>query len=333
MPKLFLTAGVRYAHDAVIDAYYNPMFSNAQTKVPSINSTKATPRAVLRYALTDDSSVYASYAEGYKAAILDVGGSCQDSFDNFKCNNVAPEDVHAYEVGYKIENRQFSNEASAFLYNYKNLQVSEFLAAAQAFIVNAAESRIYGLEDDFHFDLNQYFQVNAAAAWTHARYLQFGTTVNGQTIGAPIYASCPIPPATLPPGYAGNCGPGNFLYVNTSTVLHQVPMQHSPDYTATLGPRVSTGMTNTGEYALSSNLYYTSKIYMSPSGTQFLQPAYFTLAVRAQWTDPSKKYYAAVFGDNVTNDRYRTQVQYNGFGIGGGWSAPAIWGVEFGVKF
>ncbi len=40
-----------------------------------------------------------------------------------------------------------------------------------------------------------------------------------------------------------------------------------------------------------------------------------------------------LFGDNVTNDRYRTQVQYNGFGIGGGWSAPAIWGIEFGAKF
>ena len=67
-----------------------PGATNAQIKVPSINSTKTTPRAVLRYALTDDSSVYASYAEGYKAAILDVGGSCQDSFDNFKCNNVSP---------------------------------------------------------------------------------------------------------------------------------------------------------------------------------------------------------------------------------------------------
>ena len=133
IPKLFLTGGVRYAHDAVIDAYYNYNAAgdpNQQIKVPSINSTKTTPRAVLRYALTDNSSVYASYAEGYKAAILDVGGSCQDPFDNYVCNNVHPEDVHAYEVGYKFENRQFSNEAAAFLYNYKNLQVSEYLGNA-----------------------------------------------------------------------------------------------------------------------------------------------------------------------------------------------------------
>ena len=88
-------------------------------------------------------------------------------------------------------------------------------------------------------------------------------------------------------------------------------MQHAPDYTATLGPRVSTGMTNTGEYALSSSLLLHIEDLHGPSGTQFLQPAYTTLDVRAQWTHPSKKYYVAVFGTNVTNDRYRNQVQYN----------------------
>ena len=336
-PQLFVTGGVRYAHDAVLDAYYNNpnVFTganpNQEIKVPSINSTKTTPRAVLRYKLTDDSNVYASYTEGYKAAILDVGGSCQDFQDNYKCNNVQPEDVHAYEVGYKFDNHRISNEAAAFLYNYNNLQVSEFLAGAEAYIVNAARSRIYGLEDDFKFDLNEHFQVIAGAAWTHARYLQFGGSLNaaGQVIGAPIYASCPPPSPTSP------CGPtatGAYDYVNTSTVLRDVHMQHSPDYTATIGPRFSTGQTAFGEFALSSNLYYTSRIYFSPSGTQFQQPAYATLDVRGQW-NPQKNYFVAVYGVNVANARYRNQVQYNGFGIGAGWSAPAVWGVEFGVKF
>jgi iron complex outermembrane recepter protein len=335
-PRLFFTAGVRYAHDAVIDAYYNPnpfggQNPNSQIKVPSINSTKATPRVVLRYKLTDDSNVYASFAEGYKAAILDAGGSCQDEFTKFRCNNVQPEDVHAFEVGYKFDNHRIANEASAFLYNYKNLQVSEFLAAAQAYIINAAESRIYGLEDDFHFNLNEHFQVNAGVAWTHARYLQFGSVrANGTVNGAPIYATCPGFGATSPCGPAFN---GNYAYVTSNTILSNVHMQHSPDYTATLGPRVSTGQTSTGEYVFSSNLYYTSRIYFSPSGTEFQQPAYASLAVRAQWTDPSKKYSVAVYGDNVANSRYRTQVQYNGFGIGAQWSAPAIWGVEFGAKY
>ncbi len=329
-PQLFFTGGVRYAHDAVLDAYYNTMFTNAEVKVPSINSTKTTPRAVVRYKLTDDSNVYASYSEGYKAAILDVGGSCQDSFDNYKCNNVQPEDVHAYEVGYKFDDHRIANEASAFLYNYKNLQVSEFLAAAQAYIINAAESRIYGLEDDFHLNLNEHFQVNAGAAWTHARYLQFGSVLaNGTVDGAPIYATCP---GFYPGGPCGATFNGSYDYVTSNTILRDVHMQHAPDYTATAGPRFSTGQTAIGEFAFSSNLYYTSRIYFSPSGTQFQQPAYTTLAVRAQW-NPAKNYYVAVFGDNVANSRYRTQVQYKGFGIGAQWSAPAIWGVEFGAKY
>jgi iron complex outermembrane receptor protein len=304
------------------------MDTNSQIKIPSIHDTKLVPRAVLRYKLTDDQSVYASYTEGYKAAIIDAGGSCQDSFDKFVCNNVHPEDVHAFEVGYKFDNHHFSNEFAAFLYNYSNLQVSEYRGNAQAYIINAAESRIYGLEDNLHFELNEHFQVNGGVSWTHARYVQFGTPGVPQD-GAPLYATC----AGAPPAYASSCAGGQYAYVNGDTVLHQVHMQHAPDYTATLGPRGSTGMTATGEYALSANVYYTSKIYFSPSGTQFLQPAYTTLAVRGQWTHPSQKYYVAVWGTNVTNNRYRTQVQYNGYGIGAGWSAPAIWGVEFGAKY
>ena len=109
-------------------------------------------------------------------------------------------------------------------------------------------------------------------------------------------------------------------------------MQHSPDYTATHRAAILDRPDGFGEFALSSNLYYTSRIYFSPSGTQFQQPAYATLDVRGQW-NPQKNYFVAVYGVNVANARYRNQVQYNGFGIGAGWSAPAVWGVEFGVKF
>jgi iron complex outermembrane receptor protein len=331
VPKVFITAGVRYSHDIVEDAYWNPAFSSAQNFVPSIDSNKATPRVVVRYKPTDQSSVYASFSQGYKARIIDVGGSCQDP-PNFTCNNVQPETVNAFEVGYKFDTRGFSNEAAFFYYDYKNLQVSEFLGNALASIINAAQSKIYGLEDELHYDVNDHFLVNAGASWTHARYKTFGTTVNGTVIGAPIYASCPADAATLPAKYAGSCAPGSFDYVNTDNILHDTHMQHTPDFTATLGSRVTTGMTNTGEYSLSGNLYYTSKYYNSPSGTQFLQPSYATLTLRTQWEDPSRKYTVALFGDNITNKRYRTQIQYNGFGIGASWSAPITWGIEVGAK-
>jgi iron complex outermembrane receptor protein len=327
-PQWFVTAGVRYSHDAVLNAYYNPYFSNEHIAVPSIDSNKVTPRIVVRYKPTDESSVYASFSEGYKAAIIDVGGSCQDG-PAFKCNPIKPEDVDAYEVGYKFESHGFSNETAAYYYNYKNLQVSEFLGNAQAYIVNAADSKIWGFDEQLHYDWNSHVQVNGGAAFTHARYTTFGGLVGGVLVGAPVYATCPSAEAK----YATSCTPGAYAYVNTDTVLHNVPMQHVPEWTATLGPRYTTGRLSSGEYSVSATAYYSSSFNFSPSGTQFLQPAYATVGLRTEWKDPSQRYWVALYGENLTNQRYRTQVQYNSFGIGASWNAPATWGVQLGSKF
>ena len=112
--KFYLTVGARYSHDEVNNAYWDqPGKPTQQNYVPNINSNKVTPRVVLRYKPTDQSSVYASYTEGYKAAIIDVGGSCQDG-PAFQCNPIHPEDVYAFEVGYKFDSRTFSNQSRPF---------------------------------------------------------------------------------------------------------------------------------------------------------------------------------------------------------------------------
>jgi iron complex outermembrane receptor protein len=332
LDKLYLTAGLRYSHDQVVDAFYCVPGTACKTRqsVADIGSNHATPRVVLRFKPDDHSSIYASYTKGYKAAILDVGGSCQDG-PAFLCNPIKPEDINSYEIGYKYADRRLSFETSAFFYDYKNLQVSEFLGNALAYILNAAKSQIYGVDAEAHYKFGDHFQLNAGGAWTHGRYKTFG----GQSVilpdgtttisGAPIYATCP----------------GGFLVSscyasvtsNTSTILHNVHMQHVPDFTATIGPRLTTGRTDRGELALSGNLYYSSYFFFSPSGTQFRQPGYAALDLRLQWDDPTRRYMVAAYGTNVTNERYRTQVQYNGFGIGAEWSQPASWGLEMGAKF
>lgn len=327
-PQWFLTAGARFSHDNVVNAYYNSFFSNKEIAVPSIDSNKVTPRAVVRYKPTDASSIYASFSEGYKAAIIDVGGSCQDG-PAFKCNPIRPEDVDAYEVGYKFETHGFSNDVAAFYYDYKNLQVSEFLGNAQAYIVNVPQSKIWGIDEQFHYEFNDHVKLDGSYAYTNAHYTTFYSSVNGSIVGAPVYATC----AGAPPQYAGSCGNFAYAYVNTSTILHNVHMQHVPENTANLGPVFTTGKLASGEYSLSATAYYSSGFYFSPSGTQFYQPGYATVGVRTQWKDPSERYWLALYGENLNNERYRTQVQYNSYGMGASWSAPATWGIQLGAKF
>lgn len=331
---LFITAGIRYAHDVVTDAYWNTRFlaptyvdannvvqpaPGGRVFVPSISGDRFTPRAVIRYKPDDRSSVYASYTRGYKAAIIDVGGTCQNS--PYICNDVKPEVIDAFEIGYKYDDRSLSLELSAFYYDYKNLQVSLF-EAGTAKIVNAAKSRIYGLDGQVRYRFNDAFEVNVGAAWTHARYVEF--------TNAPIYTPClSVVPLTVTPNPCVNNGL-TFLIVPRD--LTDVTMQRTPEFTGNIGARYRTELGG-GRLTLSGNLYYSSSFFFGPSGIQFPQKGYETLSLRAEWRDPSDRFSIAAYGDNVTNSRYKTQVQYANFGIGSNWSKPVTYGIELGARF
>jgi iron complex outermembrane recepter protein len=323
-PQLFLTLGGRYAHDTVSNAYYN--LGPSQVPVAAISSDRFIPRVVARYKPSDQSSVYASFTRGYKAPVIDVGGTCQNPVNiptpnnptgaGFTCNNVLPETIDAYEVGFKYDDRRLAFEASAYYYDYKNLQVSLFLAG-RANIINAASSEIYGAEASLRYELFDGFELNAGGSYTHARYKDFPI--------APVYERC-----TFANAAALLCLPGT-LGVNL-TPLSDVTMQRTPEFTGNIGARYKT-LLGGGEFQISGNLYYTSEFFFGPSGIQFPQEGYEVVSARAQWTDPSDTFTLAVYGDNLTNSRFLTQVQYNTFGLGAVHNKPVTYGVEVGFKF
>jgi iron complex outermembrane receptor protein len=310
--RFFLTAGARYARDKVVDAYYNERFSADETPVPSISDDRVTPRVVLRYKPDESTSLYASYTKGYKAAIIDVGGSCQNP--PFICNPVQPETIDAFEVGAKYSAFGLSAELAAFYYDYKNLQVSLYRAGT-AEVVNAAQSEIYGLDGQLQYRVNDNLDIQLGAAWTHARYKEFAN--------APIYTPC----VSQPEDVQAACLGSGTSFVIISQDLANVPMQRTPEFTGNIGVRYSVELGG-GELGLSGNLYHSSEVFFGPSGTQFRQGSYQTLALRAAWTDPTERFTVALWGENVTNSRFRESAQYTNYGIGANWNKPATYGVE-----
>jgi iron complex outermembrane receptor protein len=310
-PKLFVTAGGRYGHDEVKDAYYISQVTQARIPAPDYPTNKFTPRVVLRYKPTDMSSLYASYSRGYKAGILNVGGQ--------STKQIKPEDIDALEAGYKYDGARLSFDLSSYYYFYKNLQVSSFQSGL-ADITNAAKARIYGLEGSARYRLSDAFDLSLGAAYTHARYRSFPT--------AAYYSYCDSTGAVAALA-CGPIGPGSITQTVNDSSGYQMP--RAPDFTGNLGLNYHTPLAE-GQLTVSGNLYYTSKFYFD-SSKQFVQPSYEVLALRAQWVDPSERYTFAVFGDNLTNQRYRTQVLSNTLGIGAIWNSPTTWGVSFGAKF
>ena len=316
-PKFFITAGARYAHDWQKDvrsqAAFSPNVNATQANLDTVKGDRVTPRVVLRYKPTDEMSLYASYSKGYKAAFLDLGGGTTN-------RTVKPEKIDAFEVGLKFDNRQVALEVAGFYYDYKDLQVSLY-QSGQALIVNAASAKIYGLDAQARFNVSDAFSINLGANIIHARYKDFRN--------APIYTPCLIQQI---PADVGACASLGQSFPIIGQQLNDVTMQRAPSFTGNIGARYRADLAG-GELQLSGNLYYSSKFFFGPSGIQFPQKGYEVLSLRAQWTDANDRFMVAVYGDNVTNSRYKTGVQYGNNGIGANWSKPVTYGVEFGVKF
>ena len=311
MDKLFVSAGLRYTHDETKDAFFHGFPGVPDTDLPTLSSNKATPRAVVRYAVSPDSSVYGSYSRGYKSAIYNVGGA--------QTQPVQPESIDAFEVGYKFASHGLVFNASSYYYDYSNLQVASYTVipgslTPASVVVNAADSRIYGLEGQVQYDVGSGLAIDVGAAYTNAKYSRF--------LGSPTFTQCLDPVA---------CGTGYGIFISGSTDLHNADMLRAPRVTGNAGAKYTTGLAG-GHLAISGNFYYTSKFYFDSSDTYF-QDAYSLLGLRAEWTDSSDKYSFALYGDNVTGTNYRTVIQTTNFGIGNVWGPPAMYGGEVRVRF
>jgi iron complex outermembrane receptor protein len=300
LDRLFLTAGVRFSHDQMLDPR---SFLGPETiAYPDLTFNKVTTRAVVRYSLDDTSNVYASFSQGFKAGIWQLGGP--------ETTPVAPETINAYEVGYKYASHGLSASLAGYYYDWKNIQVSNLITvnnAPENDITNAADSHIYGAEGALKYAFTQNFEATLGAAYTHARYVKFLT--------APAYNQC----------LALACGAGFGLFLPSPDNASGNALPHSPDFTGTLGLRYTTDLA-AGTLGLSGNLYDTSKFYFD-APNQFSQGGYATLSLRSDWTDPSKHYTIAVYADNVTNRHYYTQVNESEGSIDGVWSRPlTVWG-------
>jgi iron complex outermembrane receptor protein len=309
--NLFLTGGLRFSYDETKDAYLtldvDPQGQLIQQDVESIDDTKVTPRVVLRYTPTDSSSLYASYTEGYKSGLLNVGGKTLTGIE------VEPEELKAYEIGYKYSSNQLTFDVAAYYYDYQDLQVATF-DGPQSLIENAASSRVYGLDAQLRWAMTEKLSVNVGGAYVNAKYEDFDRSQ--------AWTQCMDLAAC-----GGNFGMFEPSYVDAS----DNEMQRSPEFTANLGVNYTTGLAE-GWLSLSGTLYHTSDFYFD-SSEQFKQDAYELLSLRAEWTDPSDRYTVALFADNVTNEEYRSQVLPQQMGALSMWGTPATFGVSFNARF
>lgn len=195
-PKLTLTGGLRWSQDKKTFHYVSDVDYGLLTLFEYDNQktfSSISGRVGLRYAISDDANVYATYNRGTKSGGF-FSGQTTDPAD---LGPYRDETVNAYEVGAKSEflDRRLRVNVSAFYYDYKDLQVYTVIQRnglpVQLF-TNASKARVYGGEAEIEARPMTGLSLTLGASLLSAEYKDFqslGDDYSGNTLPSAPKAS------------------------------------------------------------------------------------------------------------------------------------------------
>ena len=248
---------------------------NLVPRFPTTGDVKddaVTPRISLRHDLSGDTNLYFTYSEGFKSAVL-VGTGQSDDF-------AKPEELQSYEVGFKTVKDTYHLSASAFLYDYTDMQ-AQFWNGTASVLSNAKGAEIYGMELEGTFSITDALQLQGGVSWIpHAEYDEF----SGIGYSEPLTQS----------GLVFNVVDGSGDH-----------MMKSPEFTANLTASYR-AESSIGSIMTDLSYFYTSE-YWYDLLEEVKQDAYSTLNAQVTLTPTSMDALdISIFGRNLTNEKYFT---------------------------
>jgi iron complex outermembrane receptor protein len=311
---LVFTGGVRFTQDwrdgqalSSVKGTIPVSLTPAINQNLRINGSNVSGLASLAYKLDDDSLVYATYSNGYKAAGLNLDAAVPATGLILQ-----PELTDNYEVGTKIgllNNRLFV-KADVYWTELSGLQANYYPPdGSKSFLTNAGNARARGVELETTYNIDDHFNVGVNGAFNEA-----------------IYTSYPAGPCPI--GVAGLCSlTGKPVYEAPKWVAN-LSGTYGFDYDAQTRPYV------TATYSFTSR--YNGTIDDSPY-TQI--PAYGLVNLRVGSSLAGGKYDVAVWANNLLNQTYYTSTALasvpgaSSFGVTGQPGAPRLIGATFRANF
>ncbi|WP_240725252.1 TonB-dependent receptor [Mangrovimicrobium sediminis] len=322
----FLTLGVRYSEEERRGFYsvtnYTGVAIPPADKDQDYDAT--TPRAVLRYQLSDYSSVYASYTTGFRSGVFYTGTQPDPAL----YNSVDQEEITAYEVGFKTAQPFYRFSAAAYYYDYQDLQVGLTVPnpignGVIQQIFNAPEAEVYGAEAEIDLSLTDALNLRAGIAYVHGRYTDFDD-VTGVGLDAATQTN-------ISPQYQD---------------WSDQEMARAPEWTANLGLDYSLPLAG-GELVLAGNVNYTDAYVVQnlslfgplagnaggANEQRYRQDSFTLVNARADWTSPGGRYTLGVYGENLTDERYFLTTSGSSLGDYNQYAWPLTYGVSVGYNF
>jgi iron complex outermembrane receptor protein len=306
--KLSTTVGLRWTQDRKrLQLIHRRVASGAYVVgAPGTQDTfrddwsQVTPKLGLELQATRDSLFYASYAKGYKS-----GGFNGRPLSGIQevLTPYDPETVKSYELGAKTAwfDRRMTANLALFYNDYKDMQLT-INATPQNFVRNAGAAEIKGAELEIVSRLARGLDFNLSAGYLDAKYTELAAQL--ATLN---------PPLTL--------------------AMHLVK---APTWTLSSGLQYAFPIGEAGHMTLRGDWSYKSRVYEDVfNDPRLVQPGFDIVNAYASFTTRSEQWEVALFGTNLTDERYRLSGNSSvGFGLAEStFSAPREWGVTLKYRF
>ncbi len=305
--QLSLSAGGRYTWDErsakILRQNYlgggSPTFGGAGIPfgAPGTNFrgketfTKFTPRASISFKPNPDTTIYASFSQGFKGGGFDPRGAGSNApdlnNDGMKSDaeiaqflSFRPEQVNSYELGYKAAmfDRRLTVALAAFRMDYTDVQIPGSVACTIGglpsfcgVVSNAGKARMQGFEAEGKLRLGA-LTLNGSVGYIDAKYLSYITNIGG------------VPTQVAP-----------FRRV-----------QNTPAWTGAVSASYAVDV-GEGRVDLGAGMSFKSKTFQFEIANPFLdQPAYQLVDASIVYHAPGKRWSLGVFGKNLTDERVKT---------------------------
>lgn len=258
LDRLRLTAGLRYSYEKK-DFAYRVFFNGAQVDGgnPSDSWTAWTPKFGIDFDVTEHVMAYASATRGFKSGGFQLGDG----------RPFLPEYLWSYEAGVKSTflQRRLRANASAFYYDYTNLQVVQYINGI-ATTTNAGKATIKGLELEVLARPMNRLTLNSTVAYLDARY---------------------------------------DIYFDAGTSLAGNRLPNAPKWNVTLGAEYRATLGTSGDLLFRTDLALRDKVFFKPSNDPLYAGENVTLLNgRISFQPNGKDWEIALYGRNLTNERY-----------------------------
>jgi len=255
---------------------------------------EVTPQVTAEYEPNDNALFYLTWSRGYK------GGGFEDDPANPAAaqSGYDPETVENIEFGAKLDffDRRARLNIAAFMMDYQDLQVTQTDDGCLCNITdNAADAEIMGIEAEFQFAATDRLMMWAGATVLETEYVDFVDSNGLDTSG------------------------------NT--------LQRTPETQFNVGAELTLDVGSWRDaLSIRGNYSYQGEMFWAPDNAQ-TEDAYGLLDGRVTLTPPDRDWTVSVWGKNLTDEIYRTNIiAFFGDEVSR-LGAPRTYGIELSTTF